>query len=114
MACSPDGSQSVWKRTLSAASAVAARTNGPATAASSANARIAYFIWVSCARRGSGEQRLYQTESIIESKDKPDAMTTIDRACGAIAPDGALRGRRKVRSVCPNGARERSESRNSE
>src|SRR5882724_750644 len=68
MACSPDGSQSVWKRTLSAAMAVVVTANEPAVAAIKANIRIASFIGFSCARRGSGEQRLYQTEAIIESE----------------------------------------------
>src|SRR3954449_5253310 len=41
MACSPDGSQSVWKRTLSAASAVATHAR---LAAMTPNARITDFM----------------------------------------------------------------------
>src|ERR1041385_118403 len=49
MACSPEGSQSVWKRTLSAACDAVAAANSAATAA--ASVCTTYVIWVSRARR---------------------------------------------------------------
>src|SRR5438046_313181 len=87
MACSPDGSQSVWKRTLSAASAVAAKTRGQAaTAASHAEARIGYLIWGLLR-----PARVRSTGTVTDGVDCSSAKQT--RACPAIT-DCSQAGRR--------------------
>src|SRR4051794_22768623 len=64
MACSPDGSQSVWKRTLSAASAVATKTP---LAAKIANARIADFM-LSPRQQASDDRNCSRRRVPFESK----------------------------------------------
>src|SRR3954468_8084127 len=58
MACSPDGSQSVWKRTLSAALAGDAKECSAKAAAIKPNARVTSFIGDLLTRHGSGARGL--------------------------------------------------------
>src|SRR3954469_11314784 len=68
MACSPDGSQSVWKRTLSAASAVATHAT---LAAMTPNARITDFMVFPRAPQASGDESCSRERGLLESKIAP-------------------------------------------
>src|ERR1041385_7253142 len=65
MACSPDGSQSVWKRTLSAASAVATHAM---LAAKTPSPRIADFMLSPGAPQASGDRNCSRRHGPFESK----------------------------------------------
>ena len=88
MACSPDGSQSVWKRTLSAASAMVTSSGQATAAAMKPDARIACFISLSPA---PGKVQVEKTVadkvdcSRVESRHKASAF----HRSGSRAPAGA-------------------------
>src|SRR5262245_45759415 len=101
MACSPDGSQSVWKRTLSAALAGAARASGAAIrTATKANARTG------CGMRGllrparfRGTHYTRRTERFDSRRDLRTRATA--RAC---APLQAARATEFYRGRAPRSA----------